>query len=251
MVKVAESPAHVIPPFVRLENTFIVAVMGVVPALVAVNAGILPVPLAPRPIPVLLFVQVYTAPDTGPLTVVAATEDPAHITLLAMAFTVAVGLTVIVNDLGVPTQLVPPFVNVAITVIVAIKGAVPLFVVVNAAMFPVPFAPRPIEVLLFVQLKTILLPAPPEAVLLKVIAVDDVALHNTWLVTAVTVAVGLTVIVNVIGIPTQLIPPLVKVGVTAMVSIIGNKPALVAVKDGMFPVPLAAMPMARPVLTQS
>ena len=152
MVKVAESPAHVIPPFVRLENTFIVAVMGVVPALVAVNVGILPIPLAPRPIPVLLFVQVYTAPDTGPLTVVAATEDPAHITLLAMAFTVAVGLTVIVNDLGVPTQLVPPFVNVAITVIVAITGAVPLFVAVKAAMFNVPLAPRPIDVVLFTQL---------------------------------------------------------------------------------------------------
>ena len=69
-----------------------------------------------------------------------------------MAFTVEVGFTVIVNDIGVPTQLAPPFVNVAVTVIVAVTGAAPPFVAVKAAMFPVPLAPRPIDVVLFTQL---------------------------------------------------------------------------------------------------
>ena len=58
MVNVAESPAHVTPPFVKLENTLMVAITGVVPALVAVNAGMLPVPLAANPIDAVLFVQV-------------------------------------------------------------------------------------------------------------------------------------------------------------------------------------------------
>ena len=131
---------------------------------------------------------------------------PLHTTWFATAFTVAVGLTVMVNVMGVPTQLVPPFVYVGVTVIVAVTGALVAFVAVKLAILPVPLAANPMLVVLFVQLYTIV---PPVVGLLKVTAVVDAPLHTTWLATAVTVAVGLTVMVNVIGVPTQLVPPLV------------------------------------------
>ena len=40
-----------------------------------------------------------------------------------------------VNDVAVPVQATP-FVNVGVTIIVAVTGAVPTLVAVNAAMFP-------------------------------------------------------------------------------------------------------------------
>ena len=39
-----------------------------------------------------------------------------------------------------------------VTIMVAVTGAVPVFVAVNAPILPVPDAARPIDVLLFVQL---------------------------------------------------------------------------------------------------
>ena len=48
----------------------------------------------------------------------------------------------------VSTQLL----SVAVTVMVAVKGEVPLFVAVKAGMFPVPEVASPMEELLFVQL---------------------------------------------------------------------------------------------------
>lgn len=50
---------------------------------------------------------------------------------------------------------------------------------------------------------------------------------------------GLTVMVNVIGTPGQ---PLA-VGVTVIVATFGVTPVLVAVNEGMFPVPLPASPI--------
>ena len=90
--------------------------------------------------------------------------------------------------------------------IVAVTGAVVAFVAVNDAISPVPEAARPIDVVLFVQLYTIV---PPVVGLVNVTAVVGALLHTTWLATAVTVAVGLTVIVNVEGVPTQVTAPLV------------------------------------------
>ena len=49
----------------------IVAVIGAVVVLVAVNADTFPVPLAASPMAVLLLVQAKVDPDTGPATVVA------------------------------------------------------------------------------------------------------------------------------------------------------------------------------------
>jgi len=53
IVKVIAALVHPLPEAV----TVIVATIGVAPALVAVKEGILPVPLAARPIPVALLVQ--------------------------------------------------------------------------------------------------------------------------------------------------------------------------------------------------
>ena len=70
----------------------------------------LPVPLAARPMAVLLLVQLYTVPATGPAMVTAVVADPAHTVWFAIAFTAGVGFTVIVNVIGVPVQVVAPLV---------------------------------------------------------------------------------------------------------------------------------------------
>lgn len=129
-----------------------VAVTGLMVGLIAVNDGMLPVPLAPSPIVVLLFVQVNTVPTTGPLSVTAAVADPAHTAWLAIAFTVGVGLTVIVKLTGVPVQ---PEADDGVTVMVAVIGAAVLLVAVKLGILPVPDAARPMAVLLFVQLYTV------------------------------------------------------------------------------------------------
>ena len=54
--------------------TSIVAVIGKVPVLVAVNEAILPVPLAASPMEVLLFVQLYEV--AVPEKVIAAVVEP-------------------------------------------------------------------------------------------------------------------------------------------------------------------------------
>ena len=58
-----------------------------------------------------------------------------------------------------------------------------------------------------------------------------------------TCAVGLTVMVKLSSAPEQLMPLLVKVGVTTMVDIIGDVPLLIAAKPSIFPVPLSARPV--------
>lgn len=57
MVKVDVGPLQLIPPLVNTGVTVIVAVTGVDPALMAVNDGMVLVPLAPSPMLILLFVQ--------------------------------------------------------------------------------------------------------------------------------------------------------------------------------------------------
>jgi hypothetical protein len=70
--------------------------MGVIPALVAVNEGTFPIPFAPSPIAVLLLIQENVAPGTLLVNVVAGTMAPAQTTILAGTVTVAVGFTVMV-----------------------------------------------------------------------------------------------------------------------------------------------------------
>jgi hypothetical protein len=73
-----------------------------------------------------------------------------------------------------------------------------------------------------------------------VIAAVDAPSHKVWLAIAFTLGVGFTVIVKLTGPPPQ--PD--AVGVTVMVAVIGALVVLVAVNDGMLPVPAAANPMA-------
>ena len=76
----------------------IVAVIGPEVTFVAVNTGTVfgPVPLAARPIAVLLLVQEKVVPATGPDRLVAGTEAPLQYTWLVTGVTVAAGFTVMV-----------------------------------------------------------------------------------------------------------------------------------------------------------
>lgn len=74
-----------------------------------------------------------------------------HTILLTGWSTCPVGLTVIVKVSGGPGHVMGPFEYVGVTVIVAVTGAVPGLVAVKEGRFPVPEAPRPIEILLLVH----------------------------------------------------------------------------------------------------
>ena len=80
-----------------------------------------------------------------------------------------VGLTVMVNVWAAPGQ---PAAD-GVTVIVAVTGALLVLIAVNAGIFPLPEAAKPIDVLLFVQLK-VLPPTAPE----KVTRFVDAPLHK-------------------------------------------------------------------------
>ena len=89
---------------------------------------------------------------------------------------------------------------------VAVTGALPGLVPTKERISPVPDADKPILVLLLVQLKVAI---PPPAGVVKLILAVGAPLHTTWLATGLMIGGGLTVIVNVIGVPTQVTPPLV------------------------------------------
>lgn len=72
MVKLTGVPLQLTPPLVYVGVTVIVAVTGADVGLIAIKAGIVAVPLAARPMLVLLLVQLYTVPATGPVMVTAA-----------------------------------------------------------------------------------------------------------------------------------------------------------------------------------
>jgi hypothetical protein len=55
-----------------------VAVTGVVPVLIAVNAAISPLPLAAKPMLVLLFVQLKVEPLTAPEKLIRLVVAPLH-----------------------------------------------------------------------------------------------------------------------------------------------------------------------------
>ena len=74
-------------------------------------------------------------------------EAPAQIVCDDGAVTVGVIATVIVKVIGVPGQ-VP---SVGVTVMVEEIEFEVVFVAIKDGMFPVPFAPNPVAVLLFVQ----------------------------------------------------------------------------------------------------
>ena len=116
-----------------------------------------------------------------------------------------------------------------------VKGA-PVVLVDTKFRLPVPLAARPMAGLLLVQLYTVPATAPVKAC----VTVDPA--HTVWFATGLTVGIGFTVMVNVIGVPGQ-VTPLLKFGVTVMVATWGTLVTLVATKLAILPAPAAARPM--------
>ena len=81
-------------------------------------------------------------------------------------------------------------------------------------------------------------------------AVND-PLHNVWSAGLVTVGVGFMVMVNVLAVPGQVLPALVKLGVTVMVAVMGALVVLMPINEAILPVPLAPKPMLVLLLVQS
>lgn len=73
-----------------------VAVIVELVTFVAVKEGISPVPPAPRPIAVLLFVQEKVVPGIGPLSETGEEKAPLHKILFETASAAGEGLTVMV-----------------------------------------------------------------------------------------------------------------------------------------------------------
>ena len=123
------------------------------PLFVAVNEVISPVPLAAKPMPVFVFVQLYTVPVTAPAKTTVAVELPLQITWFDTAFAVGVGFTVrVVTCVSVPVHVNPALVKVGVTEIVPEIGATPGLVAAKLEILPVPEAAIPMFVLVFVQL---------------------------------------------------------------------------------------------------
>ena len=127
---------------------------------------------------------------------------------------------------------------------VVITGAPDVLTAVNEAMSLLPLAARPIDVRLFVHVYVVV---PPVLVVPNVTSVVLAALQTTWLEGWFTCAVGLTVMVKAVVGPVQ--PAAVR-GVIVIVPEIGAAVLLIAVKEGMFPAPLAAKPIAGLLFTQ-
>ena len=94
------------------------------------------------------MVQLYVVPGTAPVKFTAVVFVFAQSTWSTGSTTVGIGFTVIVNVCGVPVHPL----TVGVTVIVATTGVVPAFTALNAAMFPLPDAANPIDVVVLVQL---------------------------------------------------------------------------------------------------
>jgi hypothetical protein len=226
IVKLCGRPGH---PFAK-GVTIILAVIGLFVRLTVVNEGISPVPLAARPIEALSLVQLKPVPFTTLVKLIVLVAAPLHSVWLAGCNTLAVGFTVIVKLCVMPVQLFAD----GKTLIVDVIGALVKLVAVNEGIFPTPFAARPIAVLLLIQVKPVPLTVP-----VKLIALVEVPLHKAWLAGIETFGVGFTVMVNVCGAPGH---PAAD-GVTVIVAVIGAFVELVAVNDGIFPLPVAASPI--------
>ena len=169
----------------------IVATTGVVPVFTALNAAMLPVPLAPNPMLVLLFTQVNTVPGTLPVNDTEAVVELLHTTWLAGWSIVGVGFTVIVNVIEVPVHVTPFAVKEGVTVKVLVSGAVPVFVAVKAGTLPVPLvAARPMASPVRDQAKTV-----PDVLLENTVAGTVVPTQLILLATALTDGTGFTVTV--------------------------------------------------------
>lgn len=109
ILKVTDGPVQETLAFVYPGIIVMVATTGVLVLFVAVNTGMLPVPLAASPMEVLLFVHENVVPVTAPVKLITADETALQRATFAGCTTVGVGFIVMVNVLGKPGQAVPPF----------------------------------------------------------------------------------------------------------------------------------------------
>jgi len=227
MVDVSAAPVQLLADGVTMR----VAVTGAVPVLIAVNGAMLPLPVAVSPIEVVLFVQSNDVPVTLPTKVIVLVDAPLHKVCGVVGFTVGVGFTVIVKLNGIPKQ---PLAE-GVTVMLAVMGALAGLVAVKDGISPFPEAGKPIAGLSLFHEYVVFM-------MLPVIGVRAVAvpLHQSWLAMLFTLGAGFTVMVKLLGVPTQ---PLA-VGVTVIVATTGVVPVLTAVNTGMSPLPVAAKPIA-------
>ena len=114
-----------------------------------------------------------------------------------------------------------------------IEEALP-FVVVKAGVFPEPLPESPMLAFEFIQPNV-----PPVGTLVNVEAAMIVPPHVVMFDGTVTVGVGLTVIEYAVAVPAQVFA----VGVTVIVEVIGAFVEFVPVNDPIFPEPLAANPI--------
>jgi hypothetical protein len=170
-------------------------------------------------------------PLTAPVKATAVVLAPLHMVCAVGVLTVGVGFTVILKFCEVPIQPLA----VGITMTLAVSGVAPAFIAVKEAILPVPDAPRPMPGSVLVQPYVVPLTAP-----LKFTAVEAMPLHNTWLVGAVTVGVGFTVITKLAVLPVH---PLAA-GITIIVPVSATVPLLVPAKEAMLPAPDAPRPIA-------
>lgn len=74
--KVRANPVQVTPPIVFCGVMVMLAMTGAAVGLVATKDGMLPVPVAARPMDGLLLVQLKTVPTTNPLKLMGDEGDP-------------------------------------------------------------------------------------------------------------------------------------------------------------------------------
>ena len=163
-----------------------VPLIEIAEALVAVNAGMLPLPFAHNPIAVLVLVHVKLPPVGVLIKFVATTIALLHTVVSEGTVTIGVGFTVIVKIDAVPAQPL----TVGVTVIVAMMGAVVVLVAVKLGMLPVSLAAKPIVGSEFVQEKL-----SPLGLLTKIGGLTTALLHTVMFAGTVTVGVGFTVMV--------------------------------------------------------
>ena len=134
-------------PLQLFENavTVILETMGTVKLLVAENISIFPTPLALIPVAALSLIHLYSVPETAdPLKMIGLICSFPHMVMSATGFTDGVGLTLMLNENGVPLQ---PFVK-GVTVTVLFMGILEIFCAVNEDILPDPLvAINPIELL--------------------------------------------------------------------------------------------------------
>ncbi len=109
IVNVFAGPGQLLEALVNVGVTIIVATIGELPVLTALNE-IFPLPVADSPIAVLLFVHVYpVVPPVLDVTKLALVLSPLHTTWFDGWLTCPDGFTVIAKVLGIPGQLAAPF----------------------------------------------------------------------------------------------------------------------------------------------